>query len=71
MHCPTDGAVAGMALVGPAILAAQEVVVDGDLMRAEAEVEDLVWDKVVVLVRIPLWPALEHQVSPPVRASTH
>ena len=64
-------AVAGMALVGSAILAAQKVIVDGDLMRAESEIEDFVWDKVVVLVRIPLGPALEHQASPPVCASTH
>ena len=71
LHRPADGAVAGMALVGPAIFAAQEVVVDGDLMRAESEIEDFVWDKVVVLVRIPLGPASEHQASPPACASTH
>ena len=56
LHRPADGAVAGMALVGPAIFAAQEVIVDGDLVRAEAKIEDFVWDKVVVLVRVPLGP---------------
>ena len=70
-HRPTDGAVAWVALVGSAILAAQKVIVDGDLMRAESEIEDFVWDKVVVLVRIPLGPASEHQASPPACASTH
>ena len=71
LHRPTDSAVAWVALVGPAILAAQKVIVDGDLMRAESEIEDFVWDKVVVLVRIPLGPASEHQASPPACASTH
>ena len=70
-HRPTDGAVAGMTLVGPAVLAAEKVIVDGDLVRSETEIEDFVWDEIVVLVRIPLRPALEHQASPPVCASTH
>ena len=66
-----NGAVAGMALVGSAILAAQKVIVDGNLMRAETEVEHLVWHEVVILVRISLRPTPEHQASPPVCASTH
>ena len=70
-HRPTDGAVAGMTLVGPAVLAAEKVIVDGDLVRSETEIEDFVWDEIVVLVRIPLRSALEHQASPPVCASTH
>ncbi len=71
LHRLSDGAVAGMALVGSAILAAQKVIVDGNLMRAETEVEHLVWHEVVILVRISLRPTPEHQASPPVCASTH
>ena len=71
MYRPTDGAVAGMTLVGSAILAAQKVIVDGDLMRAESEIKDFVGDEIVVFVRVPLGSTLEHQASPPVCASTH
>ena len=71
LHRPADGTVAGMALVGPAILAAQKIIVDGDLVRAEAEIEDFVGDEIVVLARISFRPALEYQASPPVCASTH
>lgn len=46
-------------------------VLDGDFMRAEAEIEDFVGDEIVVFVQVPLGPALEHQASPPVCASTH
>ena len=44
---------------------------NGSLMRAETEVEHLVWHEVVILVRISLRPTPEHQASPPVCASTH
>ena len=70
-HRPTDGVVAGMAPIGSAILAAQEVVVDGDLVRSEVEIEDFVGDEIVVLIRVTLGPALVHQTSPPTRVSTH
>ena len=66
-----NGAVTWMALVGSAILAAQEIIVDGDLARAETEIEDFIGHEIVVLVRIPFRPALEHQASPPVCSSTH
>ena len=58
-HLLSDGAVAGMTLVGPAILAAQKVIVDGDLVRAESEIKDFVGDEIVAVSYTHLWPSPE------------
>ena len=50
-------------MVGSAILAAQKVIVDGDLVRAESEIKDFVGDEIVVFVRVLLGPAHEIQAA--------
>ena len=69
-HRLADGAVARMTLIGHAILAAEKKIIDRDLVGAEAEAENLVGHKVVMLDRVAFRPALEHQASPPVCSST-
>ena len=71
LHRPADGTVAGMTLVGVAVLTPEQVGVDRNFFGVQIKTEDLVGHFEIALVGIAFGPALEHQFSPPVCCSTH
>ena len=71
LHRLADGAVAGMALVGVAVLAPKQVGVDRNFFGVQVETEDFVGHFEIALVGIAFGPALVHQFTPPVCCSTH